>query len=365
MTDNRSPYMSRKMSQLRAFPTYSSETTKIWKGQELLCLDSNENLQLPLSLLKRVMQEAIDLIDPRIYSANMQDDLAKQLAEYLGVDPSSIIFGSGGDGLIQMLASSFMTDGESAVVVEPSFKMYSKNLRMFGRTVKSVYLGDEFKIEVDKIIKSLRGDNEVVFICSPNNPTGNQFPLDDVLAITEATQGLVVVDEAYAEFADYTLVESLWNYDNLVILRTFSKAFGLAGLRIGFAVTDDAFADILRKHVLPPFPVSTFSMLVARLLLENIEEVRKSIKDVRVARAKSQSYLGSIDGIRLFPSDANFLLIRVPIPSVDAQDRLLDCGIKVRVVDWIEDGANYIRLTVPPLSEVSRVKDCFEEAFGQ
>jgi histidinol-phosphate aminotransferase len=342
-----------------------SESTLISDREDILYLDSNENLQISKVFLKSILDIAVSQTDPRIYSVSQYQSLIQNLSEYLGIQREEIIIGSGADGLIDLITGSVMTANDIAVIVEPTFSMYRNLLSVHRRKYREVRLPEDFSLEVEVVRESLKGTDEVLFLCSPNNPSGNQFARDDVKALLESTEGLVLLDEAYVEFASETLVNLVKEYENLFVLRTFSKAFGLAGLRIGYAVTNENLSKILREKINLPYPVSTLTLAVASILLENMEEVDSSIETVKKTRERLTKELEKIQGVRVYPSQGNFILLEIPQSAFIVAKQMLDLGVKVRIIDWIRIGSNFIRVSVPPAEEFNRVLGIFKEVLSK
>ncbi|MFW9843983.1 MAG: histidinol-phosphate transaminase [Candidatus Thorarchaeota archaeon] len=331
--------------------------------EDILYLDSNENLQISKTFLKSILESAIDSTDPRMYPEGQYDRLTHSLAEYLNIQEDEVVIGTGADGIIDLFARSMMTSNDSALIIEPTFTMYRKVLSVYHRKIREVLLKEEFKLDVEGVKEELLGRNEVLFICSPNNPTGNQFDRDEVRALLESTKGLILLDEVYVEFARETLIDLVKNYDNLFVLRTFSKAFGLAGLRLGYAVTNDILAKTVREQVSLPYPVSTLASSTASILLENMSQVEEAIIKVKQMRTMLYNELQKFPRVRVYPSQANFILFEVPQSSDSIAKQMLELGVKVRVIEWIKNDGNYIRVSVPPVSELKRVVNVFKEVL--
>jgi histidinol-phosphate aminotransferase len=291
--------------------------------------------------------------------------LIQTLSKYLDIEPDSLVIGAGGDGLIDLVAGPLMSPSDSALIMEPTFSMYRRCLSIHNRSVHSVPLRDDFSMNVEKVRESLKGTDEVVFVCSPNNPSGNQFPRDDILSIVESTEGLIVLDEAYAEFAPESLIHLVDEYENLFVMRTFSKAFGIAGMRLGYAVTNSRLASMIRRYLVLPYPVSTVALTVALLVLQNMKEVQRVIALVKSVRDKLSSELDKLTGLQVYPSVTNFILLKVQQSSVMLAQRLLDLGIKVRIVDWEQNNDNFLRIAVPPVEELEQVVSCFKEVLKE
>ena len=330
----------------------------------ILYLNSNENLQISKGFLQSILDDAVNSTDPRMYSEGQYDRLIQKLAEYLGVENNKIVIGSGADGLIDLISGSVMTSNDSALIVEPTFTMYRKVLSVHRRKIREVQLTKDFKLDVDAVRESLQGNDEVLFLCSPNNPTGNQFDRNDVKSLIESTDGLVLLDEAYVDFAQETLIDLVKDYENLFVLRTFSKGFGLAGLRIGYAVTNENLAKTLREQVSLPYPVSTLASSAASILLENLDQVEDAIAKVKLTRTALVKELKKIPGVTVYSSQANFVLLEVSQSSASVAKQILSLGVKVRIIDWIQNDSNYVRVSIPPVEELERVVRVFKEVLS-
>ncbi|MBS3791396.1 histidinol-phosphate transaminase [Candidatus Bipolaricaulota bacterium] len=301
-------------------------------------MDKNESpFSLPEELKGKVLGELEKLTVNR-YPQSSGDSLREKLADFHYLKKDNIVVGSGSDQLISY--STHLFAGKHAVVTPPTFSMYRFYAELNGLDVRPVPLGEDFGLQVKKIKDNLNGA-AVVFLCSPNNPTGNTFDRGKIVEILE-TGVPVVLDEAYGEFADETNMNLIKGYDNLVVLRTFSKAFGLAGARVGFAAGDsDVVGHMLR--VKPPYNLNSFSLRVAELLLDHYELVRDRIDLLTEQRKKLYNRFERYS----HPSEANFLLM-----NLDASDYLLERGISVR--SFTGRLAEYIRVTVGTKEENDR-----------
>ncbi|MBN2228645.1 MAG: histidinol-phosphate aminotransferase family protein [Candidatus Thorarchaeota archaeon] len=360
-------YLERKIFHLRSLGSYSDQNSEIPSKDEkgLLKLDSNENLQLPKSFIKKILGDAAESTDPRVYADGQREELIQLLGHHFNVDPDTLVIASGGDELIQGITSSLMTSNDTGVTIEPTYSMYRYLLKSFGRKRRMIRLSEDFSLDMESVRENLAGTDEVVFICSPNNPTGNQFPRDSIRELLESTKGFVVLDEAYADYAPESLVAMVNDYDNLLVLRTFSKAFGIAGMRIGFAITNSALAESIQKFAILPYPVSSYSMAVGSLILKNLDVVRRTISQVSETREKFVQELMQVRDVVVYPSVTNFVLIEIPELSSTFAYKMKQQGIKIRIVDWIANERNFVRITIPPIDQLKRVVRVFKEVLAQ
>ena len=187
-------------------------------------------------------------------------------------------------------------------------------------------LKDDFSIDMEGMQKAFTPNARLLYLCSPNNPTANQLKPREIEALTEEFPGIVMVDEAYAEYADYSVVPLINKYENLVVLRTFSKAFSLAGLRLGYAVANPTLAKALDKTP-APYPVNVVSLSMGRKMLENIGLMRESVAALKLERGKLINRLNEIKGIEAFDSKANFVLFNTQKPYAEVYESCFEAGL--------------------------------------
>jgi histidinol-phosphate aminotransferase len=273
-------------------------------------LDSNENFALDGEFVSQVTQEAARRTDLREYPIDELDGLYTQLARYTGINKRYIGAGSGSDQIIELLLTTLAGRKRSrAAVFVPTFSYFINRCELHGMTVDKVPLDKNFELDVDRFAKSAR-KADLVYLCSPNNPTGGQVPRKDAVKLLDRLDGLVLVDEAYADFAGYSLAKEATKRDNVIVLRTLSKAFGLAGARVGYMIAGQKAAGVFRSTIQSPYPVSTLSLTIATGVLERADFVKKTIEGIKGERKRVFERLAGMDGIiRVFRSDANFLFV--------------------------------------------------------
>ncbi|MEM3138426.1 MAG: histidinol-phosphate transaminase, partial [Thermofilaceae archaeon] len=240
-------------------------------------LSLNENLFLPKELILSITRRALELIDPRLYADVYGEGLAEKLAEFHDVDMREIIVGPGADYIIYLLAS---LGREGVVIVEPTFEEYERAACLFGAPVTKILLGEDFSLIPSRIRQA---SGRIVYMASPNNPTGNQYDKAAVEEVADSVESIIVVDEAYAEYGRYTLIHEAPSLNNLVVVRTFSKAWGLAGLRVGYAVTNAELAKKLKEKG-RVFATSILSLKAAELMLDHWHEVSKAVEEAKLVR---------------------------------------------------------------------------------
>ena len=312
--------------------------------EETAKLDANENFMLPRDLVMSKLRELSKFLDTRLYPLDQQLRLFEALEGYTGAHRSRIVIGNGSDELLELLSRVFLKRGTSAISISPTFSMYKVITQTLGREFIEVPLGPGFELDVGDILSACEKSTHVCFICSPNNPTGNQFPLEQVESLAREFNGLLVVDEAYVEFAEHSLVERIGQLNNVIILRTFSKAFGLAGLRIGYAVTSPKVASILKRFQLP-YNVNSVSLEMALLMLHNLDQVKTGIEKVKTERTRLIKSMTSIPHVVPYSSEANFIFLKTTRLSARVRDALAEKAILVRCFDSLEL-KHHLRMTI-------------------
>ena len=321
------------------------------KGGCFVKLDSNENFFVDADFLRQVFAEALRDVDLRLYNPGVMAELKDALGRYVGVSGGCVCVGSGAEHLIDLIVQSFLSAGDNVVCVVPSFFMYGKRVSLSGADVVDVPLRRDLSLDVDGILAKCNDRTRLVFVCSPNNPTGNEFGWDAIEALADGCSALIVVDEAYAEFGDGSLCSRAVDKENVVVVRTFSKAFGLAGLRFGYLVANEGLASGLFE--VAPYTVGTVVARFVERLLDRRDVVDGWIRRVKEERDKLIKELRSIGGVKVFDSKANFVTFK---PSVDA-DRiykgLLERCIVVKNLGSLPVIGHCLRVTVglPEMNE--------------
>jgi histidinol-phosphate aminotransferase len=320
-------------------------------------LDANENLVLDENWIRDLVREAVEKVDVRLYPPMYASKAVEAIADFLGVSKRNVIVENGSDSIIDLVAKCFVGQGR-AVIVEPTFEMYRFYVEALGGVAEGFYMNEGFTIDVEELLKRAEGA-KVIFMASPNNPTGTQQPKEVVEAIAEGFRGLLVVDEAYADFGDF----SLWNlplkYENVIVLRSFSKVAGLAGLRVGYAVVSEGVHDFISR-LQSPYSVNSVAQEVVRLILDRWDEVVKAVEVVKAERDFLVRELASTKGVRPYDSKANFVLFKVEaMGSEELVERLEAMGFYVRERNAKPLLENCIRVTVGP----RRVNELFIEAL--
>lgn len=282
--------------------------------------------------------------DPR------QRALKQRIAELKGIAAENIFVGNGSDEAIDLLYRVFCEPAlDNAVAITPSYGMYGVAAAMNNVEFREVPLTKDFALDTDALLAASDSHTKLMFICSPNNPTGNAFSFSELKPILNNFEGIVVVDEAYIDFtSDPSLISKLPEYPNLVILQTFSKAWGMAGLRVGLALASEEIIEIMSR-VKYPYNISG---LVQNVVLQSITAEHAKNKEAQVVQIKSEramvaNELEKTECIeKVYPSEANFILVKVKGSASEIYDKLLKAGVIVRNRSKLYGCANCLRLTI-------------------
>lgn len=306
----------------------------------LLRMDANTNLIGINPAIRSVLRD-MRTLELNHYPSAFAEDLRVELGRFHGVSPECVITGNGSDELIDILTKTFLNPGDRLATVSPSFVMYRfYGVVNLGRCV-TVPLRDGWQMDVDALARTRA---KLTIIASPNNPTGNAFPEKDLHRLVRQARGIVVIDEAYGDFCGRDWTRRAARSENLIVLRTFSKSHGLAGLRVGYAVGPREV--IARMHaVRAPFTVNALGERIAIESLRHPEFMRRTVRVIVRERARLRRELQSL-GVTPYPSDANFILIDVKQDNGPVLRGLRRRGILARNMGDFPGLETCIRVTV-------------------
>jgi histidinol-phosphate aminotransferase len=280
-----------------------------------------------------------------LYPDPQGKELKRAVAGYIGVDPECVALGNGSDELVDLVCKAFMDPGEKVLIPLPTFSIYELACRINCGLPEFFELPDLEWRAADLI--GAMGDVRLAFIGRPNNPTGNGIDIEGLRELLDVGK-LVVVDEAYVEFARYSVAKEVKKRQNLLVLRTFSKAFGLAGLRVGYAIGNPELIEAL-EQVRAPFSVNSLAQAAAIAALSDRRYLRKVVAMIRKGRNYLRRELSRL-GMRVLPSDANFLMVDVKSLGTDAPslcEFLAKKGILIRdLSNFRGAGPSWVRITV-------------------
>ncbi|MET3880719.1 MULTISPECIES: histidinol-phosphate transaminase [Chitinophaga] len=316
-----------------------------FKGEASIFLDANENnfgSPLPVNYNR--------------YPDPMQWQLKYKIADIKGVPPQNIFVGHGSDEAIDVLYRSFVNPGvDNVILCPPTYGMYEVSAHINDAVIRKVTLTEDFQLDIPALQQAIDNNTKLIFICSPNNPTGNSINRADIELLLNNFDGIVVIDEAYINFSrQKTFIQELTEYPNLVVMQTLSKAWGLAGLRIGMAFASEEIVNTLNK-VKPPYNISQATNELALQALENVSQVNEWIREIVIERDLLSAALIQLpEVLHIYPSDASFILVK----TTDAKgiyNYLIEQGIVVRDRSKVELCMGCLRITIGTPAENLRL----------
>jgi histidinol-phosphate aminotransferase len=320
----------------------------------------------PPELKQTVLQQAAAAPWQR-YPEFVPARLVERLAAYYGWRPDGVVVGNGSNELIQATLSVVLTQGDAVVAPSPTFSLYRLLTGVLGGRYAPVPLGESFEFDVDRIVEvAVRERARVVVLNSPNNPTGSALPEGAVERILAGTGALVLCDEAYQDFGGPTAIPLLGRSSRVVVLRTFSKAMGMAGLRFGLALAHPELAAELAKGKLP-YNVNLITLAAAHVALDHAELLAARTRGIAETRDRFLPRLAAISGIEVFPTAANFVLLRCRArPAGEVFRRLHEeHGILVRDLSGSAELAECLRISIGTEEDMEAVLQALSQILGR
>jgi histidinol-phosphate aminotransferase len=308
-------------------------------------LDANEHpFALPPVIREAVMQ-ALAHVSINRYPDPEAESLRRTLAKRLDVTPDMLLLGNGSDELVQMVLLACGAPGAAVLTPTPTFSMYGLGARVLDQRAVEVSLTAEWELDMPQMLTAIaRQRPRVTFLATPNNPTANCFADVAVRQLIEAVPGVIVVDEAYFEFSGQTVLPLLQSSPHLLVLRTLSKV-GMAGLRVGILVGNPEIIDEINKVRLP-YNLSAYSQVAAAVVLQHWEMLAPEFRTIIEERERLRQRLGRVPGVTVFPSQANFLLVRIDAGAAKVWEALGAHGILVRYFPGSPALQDCLRITV-------------------
>jgi histidinol-phosphate aminotransferase len=329
-------------------------------------LNQNESpFDLPEGL-KRELLDAHQQVEMNRYPSEQPKELRHALAEYDGVDPDQILVGNGSNEITYTFGLAFLDPGDPVVLPRPMFSLYEKVMRLQEADLTSVPPQEDFRFDADALAAAATETDAVLTILTtPNNPTGLAMTLDEIEHVVTASSGFVVVDEAYVEFNPAgSAVDLLDRHSNVLILRTLSKGFGLAGARLGYLLAHPAVVHELMKARLP-FMVDRFAEQTALAVLRRPDLIEDRVQRIQASITDLTEALRSMDRVEVVPSEANFVIFTTSVPADLLQDRLADHGVLVRNMGGYPELEGYLRVSAGTESENNAFLDALETSLTE
>lgn len=290
-------------------------------------LDANEGKNV---FFQDILEKGISF--PEEFNINLYPDsdatlLRKEIGKYLNIDSNNIVAGNGSSEMIELVMKTFIDRDDSILTFIPTFTMYSIYSQIYSAKFIGVESNEDFSIDIDILIRKANEINpKIIFICNPNNPTGYLIDKNEIIKLLDNVNSIVVVDEAYIEFAEGSMVGEISKYNNLIVLRTLSKALGLAAIRLGYMVSNQDIINIINK-VKSPYNLNSISQFIGTKALEDKDKISKYVEEVKLERDYLYNSLAQLP-VDPYESNGNFILFKSNIQGLDR--KLEKEGILIR-----------------------------------
>lgn len=325
----------------------------------MIRLDANESpFNLSVEVREKVMSR-IKKFNFMQYPDTNSDKLREKISDYIGFPKDNIVVGNGSDEMIHVLLNTFIEKDDKVISHNPTFSMYGINTEVLGGYYQEIDSDSEFHVDIDALIKKANETKaKVVFLCNPNNPTGKTTSKKDIINLIEKTNSIIVVDEAYIEFGGESIVNEISNYERLIVLRTLSKAFGAAALRVGYLISSKEIADKI-SAVKPPYNLNGVSQMIAEEILSDLNTIEDNIKIIKSEKNRVYKELQKIEKIKLYESSTNFILFKVE-NAEEVFEKLKSKRILIRLFKGGKLN-NHLRVSMGSIMENQKFVDCLKE----
>ncbi|MBR3425654.1 MAG: histidinol-phosphate transaminase [Neisseriaceae bacterium] len=314
--------------------------------------------------MQNALGERLKTAPIRLYPNIAADDFIPKLKAAFHIpQTASVALGNGSDELIQFITMLLAKPNAKVLAIEPTFVMYRRNAELFGMQYIGVDCNDDLTLNLDVVLRAIDEEKpDLIFIAYPNNPTGTRYPREMVEQIIQAATGIVVIDEAYGAFSSDSFLSSAGKIDNLLVLRTFSK-IGFAGLRIGYVSGSLKIINELNK-ILPPYNMNQLGLTAAKFALENLNWINNNINILKMEREIAFAKLEDIKGVTVYPSEGNFLTVKVP-NAEECFDLLLQNGFLIKNLSKMHPLLkNCVRITIGKPEDNAKWLSVLQKAYG-
>lgn len=313
--------------------------------KEALKLDSNENFVIPKKFQQDILQAARKNSDVREYPLGGIERLIESLSKYLKIPISMIGVGNGSDQILDIILTNFASTKTKILTSEPTFGFFEERCKLYSIPLIKIPFSKDMSLDVSDFERQL-SNADILYLDSPNNPTGFQFSKTVMQKLVKSFDGPVIIDEAYGEFGQYSLANMTKTCKNLIVVRTFSKSFGLAGLRLGYFVANKAFTEVFNRVLQYPYPLNTHAIEAGILALDKAKQMQDACKTIKQERARVINNLRKYDAFEVFDSKANFVLFDAGGADKRVYTALIEQGISIRRLGKIGRHEGCLRVTV-------------------
>ena len=337
----KSDWFQKKVEQLSKLKGYQKPD----KYPDMLKLDSNENYAINREFSLDLIKQTEDKLDVREYPLGDTERLVESLSRYIKMPQEMIGVGNGSDQIIDLILTNFASKDTKILTSEPTFGFFEERCKLYSIPTIKIPFTKNMTLELEKFLSNKK-EADILYLDSPNNPTGFQFSKNKLEQLIKEFNGLIIIDEAYVEFADYSIIDITKKKDNLIVLRTLSKSFGLAGLRVGYFIADKKITNVFSKTIQYPYPLNTVAIETAILALQKSKQVSQIINLIKKERSRLIEKLRDMDVFEVFDSKANFVLFNAPGSGLRIYKALIEQGIVVKNLGRMGKHDSCLRVTV-------------------
>jgi len=312
---------------------------------EALKLDSNENFVISKQFQQELINNARKISDIREYPLGGTERLVQAISKNIKIPSSMIGIGNGSDQILDLLLANFASKQTKVLTSEPTFGFFEERCKLYSIPTIKIPFSKDMTLELDQFLKKSKSV-DILYLDSPNNPTGFQFSKNNIQKLIKSFNGLVIIDEAYGEFGDYSLMSMTKSLDNLIVVQTFSKSAGLAGLRLGYFVANKNFVDVFTRIIQYPYPLNSIAIEAAILALQKTKQIAEATKIIKNERKRIIENLRQYEAFEVFDSKANFVLFDARGADKHVYTALIEQGIAIRKLGKIGKHKGCLRVTV-------------------
>ena len=308
-------------------------------------LDSNENYVIPKQFQSDIILSAKKNSDVREYPLGGAERLINMISKFTKIPSSMIGVGNGSDQILDLILSNFASKETKILTSNPTFGFFEERCKLYSIPLIAIPFSNSMSLDIKDFLKQSK-NTQILYLDSPNNPTGFQFPKNELQKLIKSFDGLVVIDEAYGEFGDYSLANMVKTHENLIVVQTLSKSFGLAGLRLGYFIANKKFTETFMNVIQYPYPLSTITIEAGISALEKASLMNDAVNNIKTERKRIIETLRKYDTFEVFDSKANFVLFDAYGYYKRVFAALAEQGISIRKLGKIGSHKGCLRVSI-------------------
>jgi len=313
--------------------------------QDAVKLDSNENYVISKQFQSDIISSAKKNSDIREYPLGGVERLISTISKFVKMPSSMIGVGNGSDQLLDLILSNFASKQTKVLTSNPTFGFFEERCKLYDIPLIAIPFSNNMKLDIKDFLKQSK-NADILYLDSPNNPTGFQFSKNDLQKLVKSFDGLVIIDEAYGEFGEYSLSSMVKTQENLIVVQTVSKSFGMAGLRLGYFIASKKFTNAFMNVLQYPYPISTLTTESGIEAFQKSDIMRDTVNEIKIERKRIIENLQKYDSFKVFDSKANFVLFDAHDSYKRVYSALAEQGISIRKLGKIGNHEGCLRVTI-------------------